>query len=247
MPVLIWQETNEGPRGSVETDWETLFTPEELREEAEALDRRLDDVLDSAVCESRILASGIAPEFARAWAIGRAIRESGILQSAALANEKRESLWLAVARKCRLGIRSDGSAAPEWAELRPSTAREPRREGRRLDYFEMCLWLADQEFGDAAMTFGGSIRNTWQMLERPTLRPLAVRDAVKAWLWDMGDDEKARATSTTVFPELMKALRSRWPDRGPGSAKRPLHYTPAELMSEASRVLDHALEEALDD
>jgi hypothetical protein len=244
MPVLVWEQTEDGPRASVETDWQTLFTPEEVREEAEELDRNLDAVLDSALEESRTLSRNSTPiEFARAWSIGKSLRDSGVLESHALRNEPRATLWLALARKCRTGIRSDRTRSPEWADLRPSTAREPRREGRRLDHFELSLWLADQTFDAAAETFGGSIRNAWQMLERPTLRPPVVRRALSRWLNAQDFEARSRAVEPAVFAELMKALRARWPDRGAGSAKRPIHFTEDELLRQMSEVLSPVLKE----
>jgi hypothetical protein len=246
MPVLVWEQTQDGPRAIVETDWETMFTPEEVREEAEELDRQLDAVLDKAVGQLRALPTEAAPiEFARAWAIGRSLRDSRVFESRALQNESRARLWLALARKCRTGIRSDESVSPEWADLRPNTAREPRREGRRLDHFELCIWLAEQTFGDAVRTFGGSIRNSWQMLERPTLKPLIVRRALTRWLDALDAQQRARAVEPTVFPELMKALRARWPDRGAGSAKRPIHFSEDELVAEIGGVLNPVLKEAI--
>jgi hypothetical protein len=113
-----------------------------------------------------------------------------------------------------------------------------------LDYFELCLWLADQDFAEAAKTFGGSVRNAWQMLERPSLKPIEVRRAFSHWLDGLEPELHTRAVQPTVFPELMKALRARWPDRGPGSAKRPVHFGENELLAEMTLVLDGVVEEA---
>jgi hypothetical protein len=101
----------------------------------------------------------------------------------------------------------------------------------------MALWLAEQDFDDAAETFGGSIRNVWQMLERPTLRPLAVRQALLDWLRSLPPDSRSRNHERATFAELMKALRARLPDRGPGSAKRPVHYEAAALRAEVAAAL----------
>lgn len=243
MPVIVWELTDEGPRGTVETDWQ-VFTPEEVREEAEELDRSLDVILDGALkMASEVALAKAPPEFTRAWAIGASLRQASILEAPALVNEPRQRLWLAMARKCRTGIRADASLSAEWQSLRPSATREPRREGARLDHFEMCLWLSEQSFDDAAFTFGGSVRNVWQMLERPTLRPLVVRGALKAWLQSLPTATRENAVQPTMFPGLMKALRSRWPDRGPGSAKRPVHFDADTLAKEVSRILQPLTEE----
>ena len=239
MPVLVWELTAKGARSTVETTRRFAFTVEELRHEAELLDRELDTVLDTTVAEvAKLEAGGAHVEFVRAWSIGSALRESDVLTGPPMRNEPRHLLWLALAQKCRTGIRSDERTDSRWEALRPSTAREPRREGRKLDYFEMCLWLAEQPFEEAVQTFGGSVRNVWQMLERPTLRPLVVRQAFREWLQQQDDDVRAELLTPGEFPELMKALRARWPDRGPGSAKRPVHYTEQQLTAEIAAVLD---------
>lgn len=247
MPVLIWKLTEHGAENVVETDWKTAFTTEEHREEAEALDQSLDVVLDETLrIVDGLARDGSVPiEFVRAWSIGTALSESDVQAAPALKNEPRDRLWLALSRKCRTGARSNGELQARWQELRPSTAREPRREGRRLDYFELCLWVSEQTFDDATETFGGSVRNAWQMLERPTLRPLIVRKALLFWLQTLDQETRGRAVEPSTFPELMKALRARWPDRGPGSAKRPIHYSQEELANELGEILDPLIKEEI--
>jgi hypothetical protein len=242
MPVLVWEITDRGPQSTVETGWQTAFTTEEVRLEAEILDQSLDEVLDQTVDEVQELARADAPiEFVRAWSIGSTLRSSRVLESPSLQNESRQTLWLALARKCRTGVRSDRRLEPRWQELRPSAAREPRREGRKLDYFEMCLWLAEQPFSEAVETFGGSVRNVWQMLERPTLRPLVLRDAFRRWLQERKPEDRDGLLQPQSFAELMKVLRARWPDRGPGSAKRPVHFTDDQLLIEVTATLALAI------
>ena len=244
MPVVVWDLSSSGPINTVETDWPIAVTLEEWREEAEALDRNLDAVLDETVRVADEAGSSLAPpEFVRAWAIGSALLRSHVLDDPAMKNEPRHRLWLALARKCRHGTRANGSSEPRWTDLRPSTAREPRREGGRLDYFELCLWLAEQPFEVAAETFGGSIRNAWQMRERPTLQPLAVREAFHRWLCTLAPQAREHAVDPRFFPELMKVLRARWPDRGPGSAKRPIHYSEDELTEEIGALLAPLVDE----
>ncbi len=238
MPVLVWEITDRGPQSTVETDWQISFTTEEVRHEAEVLDRELDDVLDVTLAEVSSLAVRGAPiGFVRAWSIGSALRRSHALGSPSMENEPRQNLWLALARKCRTGVRSNRRIEDRWQELRPSTVREPRREGRRLDYFEMCMWLSEQPFNEAVETFGASVRNVWQMLERPTLRPLVVRNALHCWLRERDAADQHRMLQPNTFAELMKVLRGRWPDRGPGSAKRPVHSSENELQTEIATAL----------
>lgn len=238
MPVLIWDPADEDSINHVETDWPIKWTPEEYREEAEALDRVLDAVLDDAVERVDAIGKSDVPmQFVRAWSVGRSLRGARVFENSALKNEPSERLWKGLAAKCRTGMRASGEKEPRWAELRPSRAQPPRREGRKLDYFDMCVWLAEQEFDEASVTFGGHIRNVWQMLERRSLNPLMVRSAFLDWLQEQPVDRKDDLTAPKVFPILMKALRARWPDRGPGSAKRPSHYTQDELLKEIKHVL----------
>src|SRR5262249_22220890 len=133
--------------------------------------------------------------------------------------------------------RADGTVEERWRDLRPKRAGEPRREGGRLDYFEMCRWLSEQELDEAVETFGGQVRNVWQMMERSTLRPLAVRRAFLYWYRQQSEDDRKRLQERQIFAEAMKMLRRRWPDRGRGSAKRPVHYRDEELRAELEEVL----------
>lgn len=238
-PVLVWEIEDGKPSSIVETDWEFHWTPEEFRAQAEALDSNLDDVLTQALAYAGRYTHDDTEgsPFLRAWAVGRSLNESGVLDSKPMSRERPERLWRALAAKCRIGIRSTGESEPDWRELRPSTERRPRREGGRLDYFEMCRWLAEQDFDDARTVFGGSVRNVWQMLERPALRPSVVRRALLGWLRSLPPGEERRVTDPRTFPELMKALRRRWPDRGPGSAKRPGHYDLESLAAEMAPLL----------
>ena len=88
----------------------TRLGGEEYRAEAEELDAQIDTVLDRAVELSSTGPEdrGKRKEFVKRWAIGRAIEESSILDSPHVALEQRSHLWLAMARKCRLGVRSSG-------------------------------------------------------------------------------------------------------------------------------------------
>jgi hypothetical protein len=222
----------------VVTEWERQWTSEEFRADADELDARLDDLLDAALkrCE-QVAVLNIPTEFLRAWAVGSELDESSVLDSPAMQRERVSLLWRALARKCRTGARADGTIEPRWRDLRPKNTREPRREGGRLDYFEMCRWLSQQTLADAFTTFGGSIRNVWQMLERPTLQPIVVRKALLAWMHGLPEIERERLYERESFAEMMKTLRNRWPDRGAGSAKRPVHYPEQALEREVESLL----------
>jgi hypothetical protein len=98
------------------------------------------------------------------------------------------------------------------------------------------MWLAEQSYADALLTFGGNLRNVWQMLERTNLRPLVVREALCGWLGDLSDEGRAHLTHNKTFPELMKALRKRWPARGRRSALQPVHLGEDEVRAEIAKV-----------
>jgi hypothetical protein len=239
MPVKIWELEAADLRSHVVTEWEREWTSEEFRTEADDLDTQLDAVLDEAVRKiSEPTQDEVPNEFLRAWAVGACLNEADLLRSPAMEREQPQLLWRALARKIRTGARSDGTLEEKWHDLRPQRAEEPRREGRKLDHFEMCRWLAQQSLEDSAETFGGSIRNVWQMLERPTLaRAPAVRVVLLAWLRSLPRDQRERCYDTKVFAEMMKVLRARWPDRGPGAAKKPIHYSQEQLEPEIRRLL----------
>jgi hypothetical protein len=244
-PVLVWEEERGKTQSVVETDQQYGWTPEEFRAQAEALDEILDHVLDEALkYVHRYQESSESAEFLRAWAVGRTLNDSGVAESEYMRNERPERLWRALSSKCRLGLRSDGRVQPEWRKLRPGARGTPRREGGRLDYFEMCRWLAQQQYEDAKTLFGGSVRNVWQMLERPTLRPPVLRSALLEWMKSLAPEQLEALHERTAFALMMKRLRRRWPDRGPGSAKRPAHYDAKELRDELATLLQPLLHEA---
>ena len=238
MPVKVWEIGDRGLSSRVESDWAAPWTIEQYRGEAESLDAELDRVLDDSLARvDREAEKAVPAEFIRAWAVGRSLSESGAIESRAMRDEQPSILWTALASKCRAGARADGTVEERWRDLRPKRTAAPRREGGKLDYFEMCRWLSEQDLSDAVETFGGQVRNVWQMLERPTLRPLVVRQAFLAWYRQRSVEDRELLQERDVFAEAMKTLRQRWPDRGRGSAKRPVHYQEAELRAEIDQVL----------
>lgn len=243
MPVRVWSSEDGQLSSSVVTEWDSIVTDEEYRSEAEQLDSELDDVLDAAL--DRVASEverrpDIRSEFIGAWAVGRALADSNVYAAPALLDEPRQLLWRALAAKIRVGVRSDGRPDGDWSVLRPVRTAAPLREGGKRgkpDHFEMCRWLAEMELEDAAELFGGSIRNVWQMFERAALRSMKLRFAVLSWLLAQPDAKRGHLTTRRIFPEMMKALRQRWPARGPGSAKRPEHYDEDALAREVCRQL----------
>lgn len=239
MPVKIWERDGDDLVSHVVTEWERVWTSEEFRTEADQLDADLDHVLDAAVAKAAESKSARIPvEFLRAWAVGACLNEANVLRSPAMEREQPQLLWRALARKIRTGARSDGTEEAAWRDLRPQRSEEPRREGRKLDHFEMCRWLAQQSLDDSVDTFGGSVRNVWQLLERPSLaRSPAMRTVLLSWLRSLPAAQRARCYDTKQFAEMMKVLRARWPERGPGAAKKPIHYAQDELGAEVTRLL----------
>ena len=207
---------------------------------ARDLDHKLDAMLDEAAdLRSRVSNPRAGKRFTPAWAFGAALSESQISEHEALKGEDEDYLWSILADKMRAGVRSDGTSTTAWESSRPPTRKErTQREGSKKgdDHWAMCTWLAEQSYADAYMTFGGNLRNVWQMLERKNLRPLVVREALCGWLGDLSEEGRAHLTHNQTFPELMKALVKRWPAKGPRSALQPIHLGVDELRAEIARV-----------
>lgn len=236
MPIKVWMEDAGSLVSSIKTNWDITLTREEHRRSAESLDRAFDRLLDGALEAVATLGSDHSDSdsaFVRAYGVGSVLRDFDPAAQPQLAREPERFVYWALATKCRLGARSDGTRDNRWRrELRPTADEPPRREGRRNDHFQMCQWLAQQPYEDASMLFGASVRNVWQMMERPTLKPLILRQCLADLLRGLEEEDRLKVTSTTRFPELMKALRSRWPARGFGSAKQPAHYGRSALAAE---------------
>lgn len=238
MPIKVWERHEHGfVTSHIETSWPTRLGGEEYRTEAEALDTQIDKVLDRAydLASTRPVRPVKSGEFVKRWAIGRAIMESGVLDSPYLASEERSHLWLALARKCRLGNRSSGEIENKWQTLIPERELEPKRLKR--DIFARSLWLQEQEREDALATFGGSLTNAREIHNRETLRSTKLRNSLGRWFLGLEPSERTRLQLTKEFIRIAKTLQKRWPSRGPGSARRPAHYTDQDLDREVRRAL----------
>lgn len=245
MPAKIWSRTPAGEiQLTVETRGRTSGRPEDFAL-AEDLDAAIDRALDDAeALRARLARKDVPAKFTKNWAVGRALADSNVLKHPALHNESPALLYRAMAAKFRVLARADGSQASNWVQLRPVLSDDPtNREGSsegRHDHWSMCVWLAEQDYDDAVLTFGGSTRNVWQMLERKALSPLVMRQALRSWLASFPPDVAADITSAKKFPELMKALRQRWPARGRRPALQPVHYSEGDLRAEIARVAENA-------
>ena len=243
MPVVVWICDDDGLRNVIETDRRTKLGGEEFRAEAKTLDEVLDGVLGRAARTAAALSESSSPverRFVRHWAIGHAVIESGVRAHPSLADESPTQLLRAMRSKIRCGAHAGGIRNSEWDILedvrgRRSGAPPPRRESRRRgDDLDRHVWLAEQNFRDAMATFGGSVRNVWQMFDRPTLRPLIVRAAFLEWLRTLPADTRRYILRPPCFAEAVKTLGRRWPDRG---ALRPSHYSRRELRDAIAFVL----------
>ena len=239
MPVRIWDRTSEGALTSrVETSRSRSYRGERYRTDAEALDEEIDQMLDHAVELSECAPAVEVGQqsFVRRWSIGRALAESRLSESEHLETAERRWLWLAIARKCRLAVRSDGSPEESWSGLIPSRASDPRRIER--DIFAMGRWLQEQEIKPAMASFGASLANAREIHRRGAINSKNLRDALAHWFGELAPALRSELTKNEYFVALAKALAKRFPARGPGSAKRPVHYSQNELHEEVSKVLE---------
>ncbi len=238
MPVKIWDRDADGRFTSrIKTDWSTSLGGEEYRAKAEDLDTQIDKMLDRAaeLASASPDSRSRSQQFVKRWAIGRAVAESVILQSPHVASERRSYLWLAIARKCRLGVRSTGEPEERWRILIPDRELEPQRIER--DIFATGLWLQEQDLEDAMAAFGGSLSNVRQIQRRESLRTTKLRSALGRWFLRLSSGQRSQLIKDREFAKIAKALQRRWPSRGPGSAKRPVHFSESDLDREISRVL----------
>lgn len=239
MPVLLWSPSDSGKfEGRVRTTRRSRFGAEEHRPTAEFLEREMNDMLDHALdlVTSVQAASKAELVFVRRWSLGRALATSHLLESIHLEPTEDKFFWEALGIKCRLGIRNLGQTEPGWKELIPLRESDPTRIER--DVFARGLWLQEQELKDAQLTFGSSVTNVRELHNRSSLRSVKLRNALRDWFYQMDEDGQSRLYSIKEFPQLAKVLAKRWPGRGPGSAKQPVHYPQDELDEEVRRVLE---------
>ena len=239
MPVKIWDRTGGGALTSrVETSRSISYRGERYRADAEALDEEIDRMLDYAVVLSASVSESEPGQqsFVKRWSIGRALAESRLSESEYLEPTERRWLWLAIARKCRLSVRSDGSAEESWRGLIPSRTLDPGRVER--DVFAMGRWLQEQELDAAIAAFGGNLGNANEIHRRGAINSKNLRDALANWFDEQPPGRRIRLVKKRNFVWLAKALTRRFPARGPGSAKRPVHYTEDELYEEVCGILN---------
>ena len=239
MPVKIWERTSDGALSNrVETSRGRSYRGERYRADAEALDEEIDRMLDHAVVLSACVSAASAGQqsFVKRWSIGRALAESGLSASEHLETAEERWLWLAIARKCRLHVRSDGRREKGWSGLIPHRELDPSRIER--DVFAMGRWLQEQEIEPAMVSFGASLTNAREIHRRGAINSRSLRDALALWFGELCSASRSELTKSGNFVQLARALAIRFPARGPGSAKRPVHYPVDELYEEVRKVLD---------
>ena len=239
MPVKIWGHTSDGVlTNKVETSRSDSYRGERYRADAEALDEEVDRMLDqAATLAARVPAVEARQQsFVKRWSVGRALAESSLLESEYLETNERRWLWLAIARKCRLGVRSDGGSEPSWRKLIPNRESDPHRIER--DVFAIGRWLQEQDIGPAMASFGASLTNAREIHRRGAINSKNLRDVLGRWFEDLSSARRSELTKSANFVSLAKTLARHFPARGPGSAKRPAHYSDEELYEEVCKVLD---------
>ena len=247
MPIKLWNLDESGNLTSnIRRMGQSGMEAEGFRPQAGELDAKIDQVLDAA--HTLLAQQDPSPRhnmFAKRWAIGRAIDESRILESPNLEAGERPDLWRAMARKCRLGVRHDSTRKMRspWKGLIPDRNMEPKRI--EDDIFGMGMWLQEQELEEAKAAFGEGLHNAKQIWSGEALRCRNFREALAAYFSEQGQEELDALYRIPQYAILAKVLRQRWPSRGKGSAKRPIHYDDSELLKEIQRVLNPRVEEML--
>jgi hypothetical protein len=232
-------------RTTVVTSWRTDFDGEEHREIAEELDVAIDGVLDLAIELSISNAAVDAQsELIRIWSVGRAVKSKQTLNHPAMLNEYRINLWRAMEQKALLGIRSDGTIYSNWTHLRSHAPRVTKRPDRHL--FEVGLWIQHLSLTDCAALFLRQSSLASELFRRPAFRSLKMRSVFHRWIVNHDQQSLDWISVKRNYVGLAKRVVKRWPARGPGSAKRPEHYSEERLYAELKRVLDPVIASALD-
>ena len=247
MAIKIWNPNPSGkPTSTIKRLGSSGPSAEEHRPQADQIDIQLDGLLDKAVALLDQQDTGHNHNrFATRWAIGRAIADSQILDSPLLEPGEIPDLWLAMARKCRLGVRHSGEPDSEsrWKGLIFQRDAEPKRV--EYDIFGLGIWLQEQDLDDAKLAFGSSIHNAKQIWSGEALRSPKLRQALTDYFANYDDAQRLYICQNYRYALLAKALRRRWPSRGKGSAKRPVHYDQEELSAAICQLLEPITTEIL--
>ena len=168
-------------------------------------DEEIDRMLDNAVALSASVPAVEAGQqsFVKRWSVGRALAESRLSESDHLETAEQRWLWLAIARKCRLSVRSDGSPEESWRGLIPNREFDPSRIER--DVFAMGRWLQEQELEPAMASFGASLTNAREIHRRGAINSKNLRDALALWFGELCPERRSKLTKNGNFVPLAKA------------------------------------------
>lgn len=252
MAVLVWSDHDGSLGNSIRTGRRYALSAEEFRPEAEALDERLDDMLDMAWHALTLIARRENDRtrlnsFEQVWVLGRAVHISEVMQQEAMQGEVRAVLWQALTAKAWYGIRHDLQREFRWRELIPSKATKWQtqpKEASAYRFLEIGYWLREQKLHDAGEVFGWKYSNAQDLYDRSSLRSLALREAVLYWLRRQSPSVRVELAKPIRgkgrFAIISKALGKRFLARGPGSALLPQHYPEDELRANVCKTLDEA-------
>ncbi len=252
MAVLVWSEHDDVLGNSIRSGRRVSFSAEEYRAEAEALDQKLDALLDMAwhtltVITERKNGEARFNSFEQAWVLGRAVFVSGILRHEAMQGEERIVLWQALTAKAWYGIHHDLGRAPNWRKLIPHNRnlwKSDPQNPKAYDFLEVGYWLSYQQLHNAGEVFGWKFTNAREVYVRASLRSVELRRATLNWLRrqtpEIRDALAKSARGKPGFELIPKALQKRFPAKGPGSALLPQHYPEDELRAIVCETLDAA-------
>lgn len=253
MPAEFWIQDEDGTiRSDIITGWDTVFSSEEYRQVAEDLDELLDDVLDKAVsrlADPEVLEVVADHKFKMLWTFGRTVKDSGVLRHQALASEKQIFLWRVIATKARLGIFDARRSRPVTASNRWRILRDPKQPdvtnkgGGVQDLYETAIWLQQHDLDEAAFIFGGNLGNAREIGARKGINVPQVRHALCVWLRELPESQLKVIHQRKNFQLVAKALTKQWPFKGFGSARRPEHLHPDELIAQVRLVLHPVLDQ----
>ena len=252
MAVLIWSE-REGVLGnSIRTGRRVSLSAEEFRSEAEALDSKLDGLLDMAWHALAVITQHRNGQprfnaFEQVWVVGRAVHFSQIMRHEAMQGEVRALLWQALTPKAWFGIRHDSTPDSRWRDLIPRNRTMWKTQPdnpKALDFLEIGYWLSAQQLHDAGEVFNWKFTNAREVYVRSSLQSIELRQALLYWLRRQSPEVRETfsksARGNAGFEVIPKALQNRFPAKGPGSALLPQHYPEEELRAIVCKTLDDA-------
>ncbi len=254
MAVLVWSDRDSVLGNTIRSGRRVVLSAEEYRAEAEALDQKLDALLDMAWHALTIITEHKHGKprfnaFEQVWVLGRTVHISEVMRQEAMQGEVHSLLWEALTPKAWYGIRHGGVREPRWRELIPVKRKkwqEQPPKNRHYDFLDVGYWLREQQLHDAGEVFHWKFNNARELYVRSSLRSVELRKAVLYWMRRQTPEVRealAKPTRSAFGFELIpKVLQRRFPAKGPGSALLPQHYPKDELRAIVCDALDTALD-----